>query len=497
MSRYYQRGVAHILLMLVLLAGLAFGVYLVQQKTNLFSRASSGPISGPIYPSPTTSNFGKSLKVDNTTLSRAPQLVTVQRQTPFTIGKEFTVEFFVKLNKATTGRRNIFRVASPSQKGITISADYNGSTSVNDLVVRFSDGVKLTTYNLPVLSVGAWHHVAVTYSTGFRDDGSETHVARVFVDGDFSKQAYVFVDNYADDNLAIIEVGELLDGEIDELRVSDQVRYSTEFTNNRYPYAGPFDTDAGTLLLLHFDGNVQDYSSYKNHGQLNTGKELFVDSTLSSKGSTPSPTTAPPPDVPAPIPLPPGCFEIPIIGVVCTGDKPDPNLPTPTPTISYMGVCADSAGNGPDGIKCQTSSYYSSSDSKCSNKNLYPYYYTRCLQSSVTPSPSPTTSPTSIGGACADSVGNGYNIKCEPSSYNSNKDSTCTNKNLYPYYYDKCNALAVPPPPTGGKDESCSAGQTKECIGYSSNGVNAYCWQGSTYIKAICNSSCANYGDCK
>ncbi len=45
-----QSGFAHLLLTVILLAGLAFGVYLVQQKTHLFSKAASGPISGPIPP---------------------------------------------------------------------------------------------------------------------------------------------------------------------------------------------------------------------------------------------------------------------------------------------------------------------------------------------------------------------------------------------------------------------------------------------------------------
>src|SRR3990167_8066433 len=36
-----QKGIAHIILLVVLLAGLALGVYLVQQRTNLFSIAFS------------------------------------------------------------------------------------------------------------------------------------------------------------------------------------------------------------------------------------------------------------------------------------------------------------------------------------------------------------------------------------------------------------------------------------------------------------------------
>lgn len=55
-----QKGFAHALLLIVLLAGLAFGVYLVQQKTNLFSRAASGPLGGsyatPGYLTPSTSS---------------------------------------------------------------------------------------------------------------------------------------------------------------------------------------------------------------------------------------------------------------------------------------------------------------------------------------------------------------------------------------------------------------------------------------------------------
>lgn len=41
-----QKGFAHILGLLVLLAGLGASVYLVQQKTNLFSKAASAPIGG-------------------------------------------------------------------------------------------------------------------------------------------------------------------------------------------------------------------------------------------------------------------------------------------------------------------------------------------------------------------------------------------------------------------------------------------------------------------
>lgn len=48
-----EEGLVSVVVLILLLAGIGFGVYLVQQKTNLFSWASSNPVSGPIA-TPTT-----------------------------------------------------------------------------------------------------------------------------------------------------------------------------------------------------------------------------------------------------------------------------------------------------------------------------------------------------------------------------------------------------------------------------------------------------------
>ncbi len=45
MSKLNQRGIAHILVLLLLIAGLGVGVYLVQHQTNLFPKAA---VSKPI-----------------------------------------------------------------------------------------------------------------------------------------------------------------------------------------------------------------------------------------------------------------------------------------------------------------------------------------------------------------------------------------------------------------------------------------------------------------
>lgn len=54
-----QRGFAHFFVVIILLAGIALAVYLVQQKTNLLPWATSNPVSGPIptpFPTPTATS---------------------------------------------------------------------------------------------------------------------------------------------------------------------------------------------------------------------------------------------------------------------------------------------------------------------------------------------------------------------------------------------------------------------------------------------------------
>lgn len=58
MPKVGERGIIHILGLLILLGGIIGGVYLVTAgPLKLFPRATSGPISGPVIPSPTPNNF--------------------------------------------------------------------------------------------------------------------------------------------------------------------------------------------------------------------------------------------------------------------------------------------------------------------------------------------------------------------------------------------------------------------------------------------------------
>ena len=65
-------------------------------------------------------------------------------------------------------------------------------------------------------------------------------------------------------------MGKLLNGEIDEIRVSNSLRYPTAYVNNSFytiPQA-PFSADGNTLVLFHLDNNLNDVSGNSNYAQL-------------------------------------------------------------------------------------------------------------------------------------------------------------------------------------------------------------------------------------
>jgi len=67
-----QKGFAHILGLLVLLAGLIASVYLIQQKTNLFSRAASAPVSMSCSSQNPTCPTGYKCQLEATTPRQCP-----------------------------------------------------------------------------------------------------------------------------------------------------------------------------------------------------------------------------------------------------------------------------------------------------------------------------------------------------------------------------------------------------------------------------------------
>ncbi len=96
-----------------------------------------------------------------------------------------------------------------------------------------------------VLTANTWQHIALSRSSGS---------TRLFVDGTQRGSTYSDSNNYSHDEILIFynSNSSAYDGEgyMDEFRVSNSARYSSNFTvpNSR------FTADANTMLLIHGDG---------------------------------------------------------------------------------------------------------------------------------------------------------------------------------------------------------------------------------------------------
>src|SRR5581483_12494229 len=117
-----------------------------------------------------------------------------------------------------------------------------------------------------------WHHVAATYDAGG---------AHLFVDGNLvASQAVASTIVQTGDPLTIGTLdltGDIFSGVIDEVRISNVVRYTGSFTPS-----GPYVADANTKGLWHFDegsgSTVADSSGNGNTGTLVNGPAWTSDS---------------------------------------------------------------------------------------------------------------------------------------------------------------------------------------------------------------------------
>jgi uncharacterized protein (TIGR02145 family) len=141
----------------------------------------------------------------------------------------------------------------------------NNGGSPRILEWRVSNGVKLG-FDIPdryEIPFNQWIHVAGVH------DGSTVYL---YVDGNLIDSApYTgqIGDSYED---IVINrhtwasgSSERLNGKIDELRISNIARYTSNFTPPLYE----FNNDSNTLALWHFNGNMQDESQYNTQSVTN------------------------------------------------------------------------------------------------------------------------------------------------------------------------------------------------------------------------------------
>ena len=112
-------------------------------------------------------------------------------------------------------------------------------------VVSVSYGTTSIITGSTSISTGQWYHVAVSRSSGS---------TKLFVNGSQDGSTYSDSNNYGVSKPLVVGAdysgSNEFNGYIDEVRISNNTRYSTTFT----PTTVPFISDGNDKILLHFDG---------------------------------------------------------------------------------------------------------------------------------------------------------------------------------------------------------------------------------------------------
>jgi len=243
----------------------------------------------------TSSGMGFSLRFQGTMGGDVDRVkVPVDPQVPADVAGDFTIEFWMKAepggnaSAACQAGEDGWRFGNVIiDRGVTGAPDH-GEYGISLSGGRIAFGVatergRQTVCGLIDVADNRWHHVAATRRAS---DGQ----LRVYVDGTESAQGSGPVGDVsyrdgrptasaAQDPFLILggakqEEGtpqQAFSGWLDDLRLSSRVRYAAPFDRP----AGPFATDADTVVLFHFDegpvgpcsSSVLDSSGHGTHGQ--------------------------------------------------------------------------------------------------------------------------------------------------------------------------------------------------------------------------------------
>jgi hypothetical protein len=173
---------------------------------------------------------------------------------PTTTYTDFTVECWIRLAN-NSGTKNILSFGNESS-GRVFFAVYS------DRIYWDEYGVT-SRYGNTSMSANTWYHLAWSRTGSTIKlfvDGVEQTMTTVSGSGTFPSGAVgntngIFVGTLSDGAIDF-------NGHIDEIRISNSVRYTTGFTA---PTA-PFQNDANTLLLLHMDGSDASTAFFDDNG---------------------------------------------------------------------------------------------------------------------------------------------------------------------------------------------------------------------------------------
>lgn len=194
-------------------------------------------LTGNVARSSTQSKFGGY----SAAFDGSGDLASVASSSDFAFGTgDFTIEFFVRQAVAGTEFLIDCRPYSSSNGAyITVYVDASG------IYLYVSSAVRITG---PVVSAGAWHHIALSRSSGS---------TRLFVDGTQAGATYADATSYISCPVNIGASGNLasvLNGHIDDMRITKGVaRHTANFTPPSSAFPGGLVPGAPTANALILD----------------------------------------------------------------------------------------------------------------------------------------------------------------------------------------------------------------------------------------------------
>jgi hypothetical protein len=178
--------------------------------------------------------------------------INVTPITGFAFGTgDFTIEFW--LNTSATGTQGLIGMRPQTTNGL-----YPVLAVVAGKVVFYIQNAARLSSN--TLTLNQWTSIALVRSAGNNllfQDGVQVGAAYVNASAYLCNRVIIGADDYT-------LGGSPLNGYLDEIRISNIARYTSNYT----PATGPFITDANTLLLLHCDGTSGSTSFPDSSGTL-------------------------------------------------------------------------------------------------------------------------------------------------------------------------------------------------------------------------------------
>jgi len=212
--------------------------------------------------------FGSAIRMN--TVSTPDTYILVNNSGSINAHKGFTAEMWIRPFNRDNFSDIIFAKSGNYRIGMRGSVLDN---TVMNTVISFSiadsglNGYRTVEKQLeiPLDKFPTWHHIAVVV----QDDGT----MNIFFDGSINTSNTNSIANIANSSNELIiggqeysngQKGATYSGDMDEIRVSNIARYTSNFTVSKTPFV----TDLNTTLLMHLDSNLDDSSGIGYNGSV-------------------------------------------------------------------------------------------------------------------------------------------------------------------------------------------------------------------------------------